>query len=116
MSLARPAARLPIALTALLAASCAASTEQRSTSAAPSREAMTATIDRMVAAGRFGGELWRLNLSERFGGEAQWLDAYGATAIDEFFAVACEAYFVNRERFGREFARLLTLFDSFFCR
>ena len=69
MSLARPAARLPIALTALLAAGCAASAEPRSTSAASSREAMTATIDRMVAAGRFGGELWRLNLSERFGGE-----------------------------------------------
>jgi outer membrane protein assembly factor BamB len=28
---------------------------------------MTSTIDRLVAAGRFGGEVWRLNLSERFG-------------------------------------------------
>ena len=55
-------------------------------------------------------------IAERFGGEPPWLDSYGAQAIDEFFAVACEAYFVNRERFGREFARLLTLFDSFFCR
>ena len=53
-------------------------------------------------------------IAERFGGEPTWLDPYGATGIDEFFAVACEAYFVNRERFGREFAPLLSLFDGFF--
>jgi Mlc titration factor MtfA (ptsG expression regulator) len=53
-------------------------------------------------------------VAERFGGEAPWLDAYGATAIDEFFAVACEGYFVNRERFGREFAELTALFDGFY--
>ena len=53
-------------------------------------------------------------LAERFGGEMQWLDAYGATAIDEFFAVACEAYFVNRARFEQEFPRLVALFDPFF--
>ena len=53
-------------------------------------------------------------VAERFGGEETWLDPYGATAVDEFFAVACEAYFVDRERFGREFAALLRLFDSFF--
>jgi MtfA peptidase len=53
-------------------------------------------------------------VAERFGGEPTWLDPYGASAIDEFFAVACEAYFVNRERFAREFAPLLSLFDSFF--
>ena len=53
-------------------------------------------------------------VAERFGGEAPWLDPYGATAIDEFFAVACEAYFVNRERFGREFAELTALFDGFY--
>ena len=53
-------------------------------------------------------------VAERFGGEPQWLDAYGATAIDEFFAVACEAYFVNRARFEREFPALLALFDTFF--
>jgi hypothetical protein len=28
--------------------------------------------------------------------------------------VACEAYFVNRDRFAREFAPLLSLFDGFF--
>ncbi|MES2999614.1 MAG: M90 family metallopeptidase [Pseudomonadota bacterium] len=56
----------------------------------------------------------KVTIAERFGGEAPWLDAYGATAIDEFFAVACEAYFVNRERFAREFAPLVPLFDGFF--
>jgi len=53
-------------------------------------------------------------IAERFGGEAPWLDAYGAHAIDEFFAVACEAYFVNRARFAAEFAALVPLFDGFF--
>lgn len=53
-------------------------------------------------------------IAERFGGEPTWLDPYGAESIDEFFAVACEAYFVNRARFEAEFARLATLFDSFF--
>ena len=53
-------------------------------------------------------------VAERFGGEPPWLDAYGAESISEFFAVACEAYFVNRERFGVEFPRLLELFDAFF--
>jgi Mlc titration factor MtfA (ptsG expression regulator) len=55
-------------------------------------------------------------IAERFGGEPTWLDPYGATAIDEFFAVACEAYFVNRRRFEREFPRLVPLFDGFFLR
>lgn len=53
-------------------------------------------------------------VAERFGGPAPWLDAYGATSIDEFFAVACEAYFVNRARFGAEFPPLVPLFDGFF--
>jgi MtfA peptidase len=53
-------------------------------------------------------------VAERFGGEEPWLDAYGATSIDEFFAVACEAYFVNRPVFEREFAPLARLFDGFF--
>ncbi|RYZ07177.1 MAG: zinc-dependent peptidase [Comamonadaceae bacterium] len=55
-------------------------------------------------------------VSERFGGTAPWLDPYGATSLDEFFAVACEAYFVNRERFGAEFPTLVPLFDGFFLR
>ncbi|SFC10693.1 hypothetical protein SAMN05216344_10939 [Polaromonas sp. OV174] len=53
-------------------------------------------------------------MAERFGGEAPWLDAYGATAPAEFFAVACEAYFVNRERFHQDFADVTALFDQFF--
>lgn len=62
MSLARPAACLLL----VLAAACAA-TDADMMHAAPTREAMTATIDRCVAGGRFGGEVWRLNLSERYG-------------------------------------------------
>ncbi|MGV8805291.1 MAG: M90 family metallopeptidase [Polaromonas sp.] len=53
-------------------------------------------------------------MAERFGGAPPWLDAYAATAPAEFFAVACEAYFVNRERFTQDFAELTALFDSFF--
>ncbi|MBC7468220.1 MAG: zinc-dependent peptidase [Ramlibacter sp.] len=55
-------------------------------------------------------------VADRFGGEPQWLDPYGATAIDEFFAVACEAYFVNRARFEQDFPALVRLFDPFFVR
>jgi Mlc titration factor MtfA (ptsG expression regulator) len=51
---------------------------------------------------------------ERFGGHPTWLDPYGAESVDEFFAVACEAYFVNRERFADEFKSLIALFDAFF--
>lgn len=52
--------------------------------------------------------------AERFGGAPPWLDPYGAEAIDEFFAVSSEAYFVNRARFGREFDSLLPLFDAYY--
>ena len=54
-------------------------------------------------------------IAERFGGEAPWLDAYGATAVEEFFAVACEGYFVNRQRFAAQFPALLPLLDGFFA-
>ena len=53
-------------------------------------------------------------LAERFGAEPPWLDDYGATSISEFFAVACEAYFVNRPNFARDFPQVVTLFDAFF--
>jgi len=53
-------------------------------------------------------------VAERFGGETPWLDDYGAESISEFFAVACEAYFVNRSQFEREEPQLLQLFDAFF--
>jgi Mlc titration factor MtfA (ptsG expression regulator) len=56
----------------------------------------------------------QVKIAERFGGETPWLDDYGATAIDEFFAVACEAYFVNRTRFAIEFPELTGLFDAFY--
>ena len=36
---------------------------------------------------------------QRFGAPPPWLDAYAASAPAEFFAVACEAYFVNRTMF-----------------
>lgn len=53
-------------------------------------------------------------VAERFGGAEPWLDPYGAQSIDEFFAVACEAYFVNRTMFTQEFPALVPLFDGFF--
>lgn len=53
-------------------------------------------------------------VAERFSGEPTWLDPYGAAGVDEFFAVACEAYFVNPVRFAQEFPRLQTMFDGFF--
>ena len=53
-------------------------------------------------------------IAERFGGAEPWLDPYGAESSTEFFAVACEAYFVNRDRFGEDFPALQALFDAFF--
>jgi MtfA peptidase len=53
-------------------------------------------------------------LAERFGAAPTWLDPYGATSLSEFFAVACEAYFVNRRRFGEEFAPLAEMLDTYF--
>ncbi len=55
-----------------------------------------------------------LSLAERFGGERPWLDSYAAKDPAEFFAVTCEAYFVNRERFAIECPTLLPLYDGFF--
>jgi len=54
--------------------------------------------------------------AERFGAPMPWLDAYGATSPSEFFAVACEAYFVNRTRFTQEFPGLVPVLDAFFSR
>jgi MtfA peptidase len=42
------------------------------------------------------------------------LDSYGTTGIDEFFAVAAEAYFVRRADFASAHPELLALFDRFF--
>ncbi len=78
----------------------------------PSRAAQAVWHDTMQAA--YDGFCEQVTMAERFGGHAPWLDAYGATAPAEFFAVACEAYFVNRERFTQDFAALTALFDRFF--
>ena len=56
----------------------------------------------------------KLSLAERFGAPPPWLDAYGASSLDEFFAVASEAFFVNRPRFATDFAGLVPMFDAFF--
>ena len=53
-------------------------------------------------------------MAERFGAAAPWLDAYGATAPAEFFAVACEAHFVQAERFAQEFPALSAALREFF--
>jgi Mlc titration factor MtfA (ptsG expression regulator) len=52
--------------------------------------------------------------AERFGSPPTWLDPYGSQDIAEFYAVASEAYFVNRSRFGVEFPALLSLFDAYY--
>jgi len=56
----------------------------------------------------------RVVIAQRFGGDPTWLDPYGAESIDEFFAVACEAFFVNRRRFEAEFPGLAPMLDRFF--
>ena len=56
----------------------------------------------------------QLVMAERFGAPAPWLDAYGATAPAEFFAVACEAHFVQPERFAAEFPELSAALRAFF--
>ncbi|BBL23841.1 MULTISPECIES: zinc-dependent peptidase [Comamonas] len=53
---------------------------------------------------------------ERFGQPAPWLDAYGAEAPAEFFAVACEGYWVDRERMAEELPTVVHALDAFFGR
>jgi len=52
--------------------------------------------------------------AERFGAPPPWLDAYGASAPAEFFAVACEAHFVQPERFALEYPQLAASLREFF--
>ncbi len=52
---------------------------------------------------------------ERFGQAQPWLDAYGATAIEEFFPVSAEAFMVARARFSHELAPLAQLYTAYFC-
>nr|WP_312375801.1 zinc-dependent peptidase [Delftia acidovorans] len=56
----------------------------------------------------------QVTIAERFGGEWPWLDGYGATAPAEFFAVACEAFFVDHARFAQEFPTLEPLLAALF--
>nr|WP_315426209.1 zinc-dependent peptidase [uncultured Albidiferax sp.] len=53
-------------------------------------------------------------IAERFSGAPTWLDPYAAESMDEFFAVACEAYWVQRARLAQEFPLLMPLMDGFF--
>ena len=53
--------------------------------------------------------------AERFGDAPPWLDAYAATSPAEFFAVACEGYFVQRNALAAELPTLLPLFDAYFA-
>lgn len=78
----------------------------------PSRAARGVWHDTMQTA--YDGFREKVAVAERFGGEPPWLDPYGATSPAEFFAVASEAYFVNRLRFTEDFAALTALFDQFF--
>jgi Mlc titration factor MtfA (ptsG expression regulator) len=78
----------------------------------PSAAARKAWLSVMQA--EYEGFREKVIIAERFGGEPPWLDPYGAESIDEFFAVACEAYFVNRPRFEADFPALAPLLDSFF--
>jgi Mlc titration factor MtfA (ptsG expression regulator) len=56
----------------------------------------------------------QVSAAERFGEPPPWLDTYAATAPAEFFAVTCEAYFVQRARFDADFPALTRLYDGFF--
>ena len=73
------------------------------------RDAWRATLEQHYLAFRD-----QLSMAERFGAAEPWLDPYAATSLDEFFAVASEAYFVNRERFIADFDGLRPMFDAFF--
>ncbi|MDP3253003.1 MAG: zinc-dependent peptidase [Hydrogenophaga sp.] len=80
-------------------------TRQRARAQAIWHQTMQAAYDRFREA---------VSMAERFGGEVPWLDDYAAKDPAEFFAVTCEAYFVNRERFAQEFPDLMPLYDGFF--
>lgn len=52
----------------------------------------------------------------RFGQPAPWLDSYAAEHPAEFFAVACEAYWVQPAQFAHAHASLAPLLDALFQR
>ena len=78
----------------------------------PSRQAKAQWQAAMQTA--YEGFKEQVVMAERFGAQPPWLDAYAATSPAEFFAVACEAYFVNPDQFETEFVTLKPLFDAFF--
>ena len=53
---------------------------------------------------------------ERFGQAAPWLDPYAATDPAEFFAVACEAYWLEPGAFAQALPTLHPLLDALFQR
>lgn len=57
-----------------------------------------------------------LSAHERFGQPAPWLDPYAATHPAEFFAVACEAYWVTPTAFAQAMPTLTPLLDGLFQR
>ena len=71
---------------------------------------------------RTSRERWLKVLAEEFeqfctrvdGGEDTRLDPYGAEAIDEFFAVTAEVFFVAPDDLAREHPRVYTLLKDFF--
>lgn len=56
----------------------------------------------------------QVTMAERFGAEPAWLDSYAAQDAAEFFAVACEAFFVDRPRFAIEFPELAPHLSALF--
>lgn len=78
---------------------------------------------RAVMQAQYDGFCEQVAQQERFGGlagsgdaapPALQLNPYGSTHISEFFAVAAEAYFVQRHDFAAAYPLLLTQFDGFF--
>jgi MtfA peptidase len=61
-------------------------------------------------------EAWQRfgSMGGSLGQQAPLLDPYGSTSIDEFFAVAAEAYFVKRKAFSETYPHLSNTFDKFF--
>ncbi len=78
-------------------------------SASAARNAWRATLQ-----AQFEAFCDQVSIAGRFGGTPTWLDPYGSESVGEFFAVACEAYFVNRACFATDFAPLIPMFDAFF--
>ena len=57
-----------------------------------------------------------LSAHTRFGQPAPWLDPYAAMAPAEFFAVACEAYWIDRPQMRLHHPSLVPLLDALFGR